>query len=100
MTDIVIPFRHSINADEELRYTLRGIERFLPDAGEVFILGDEPRWPHKSLTVVGGLHSRRGPYWKEYNIYVKIASYCNAHRNLSNKDFYVFHDDNFLLRIW
>jgi hypothetical protein len=42
--DILIPFRHSVHEDEELRYVLRSIERNFADARKVWILGNRPGW--------------------------------------------------------
>lgn len=42
--DAVYFFRQSGAGDEELRYSLRSLERFAPWARRVWILGERPRW--------------------------------------------------------
>lgn len=42
--DVVIPFKNSINQDEELIYTLRSFEKFFSGVGQVFVVGDKPKW--------------------------------------------------------
>lgn len=95
MIDIVIPFKKSINKDDELRYTLRSIELFCPEAGQIFIYGDTPRWNYKRLNVIP-YYDIPGYFWKERNIANKLLQACE--NNLISKNFIIFHDDNFLLK--
>ena len=52
MIDILVLFRHSQHADEELRYTLRSAERFVEGMGKVWVLGDRPEWLAEDRSVV------------------------------------------------
>lgn len=64
--DIVYIFRHSQQADWELRYSLRSVARYLPWVRKVWIFGDRPAWlagdasaieqvPHEYLARAWGL---------------------------------------------
>lgn len=81
---LVIPYRDF--KTPELKYCLRGIEKYIDDP-EITIIGDKPAWiknvshiPFKD-NVQNGFRSR--------NIYQKIM--------LANFDFLFFNDDHFLL---
>lgn len=50
--DVVIPFRHSSQDDEELRYTLRSYERHLKGLGKVWLLGDRPTWLTEDAAII------------------------------------------------
>jgi len=63
--DLLYLFRHSAHGDEELRYSLRSVERHVPWVEKVWILGDRPAWltsDTELLTVVphAGLVGRFG----------------------------------------
>lgn len=85
MSKVVIPYKYC-GQSVELKYTLRGIEKYV-DNPEVLIIGDMPRTlkgfeyiPHKCVI---------GYKWKERNIYEKLM--------LVNDDFIYFNDDHYLL---
>lgn len=83
---IALPYSHSF-AGQELRYALRGIERFV-NQPEVIIIGDIPKWTRN----VHHIHfkERRELRWKERNIYEKLK--------LIKEDFLYFNDDHYLLQ--
>jgi hypothetical protein len=92
--DVVIPFQHSINRDEELRYALRSMEAWFTGAVDhVYIIGDAPRWEHQNLRHVP-MPNRPQVWYRDFNQFVKIAAGCE----LSTSDqILILHDDNFLL---
>lgn len=92
--DVVIPFRHSRNRDEELRYVLRSIERNIPELGDIYIIGPEPSWRPKNLVRIDFKRGRRLPYYKEYNIGIKLLRACDDQR-ISKK--FLYHDDDEIL---
>jgi hypothetical protein len=94
ITDIVIPYRFSqVTRDQELRYALRGVEKHLSNVGDVYLIGDKPKY----VTNCGHI-----PY-KEYNwytqltrnIYAKLVAAC-LHAHVSDPFLYM-NDDHFLL---
>ena len=95
MTDIVIPLgTGSPWQNNELRYTLRSIEKHLHGYRNIYIVGDKPAWlqnvihiPFKEVSLAA---------WKESNICHKIMEAC-LHPELTG-NFLFFNDDHFLLR--
>lgn len=83
---IAIPYRHSFNA-QELRYCLRGIEKFVNNP-EVLIIGDRPKWV-KNIDFIP-CREKGELKWKERNIYEKLK--------LVKEDFLYFNDDHYLLQ--
>lgn len=95
--DIVIPFKHSINGDEELRYTLRSMEVHLFGAEHVWIIGDAPKWLYKAenLTIIPHLDLYPEEKFRDRNMVNKLLTA----RSISDipEVFLVGHDDNFIL---
>lgn len=85
MRKVVIPYKHCYGAIE-LKYCLRGIEKYVDDA-EVIVIGDLPKGVHNITHIP--FKDRPEYKWKERNIYEKIM--------LVNDDFLFFNDDHFLL---
>lgn len=91
--DIVIPLGSgSTWFNNELRYALRSIDRYLQDAGTVYIIGEKPEWltnvvhiPFKEIALF--VH-------KEKNICDKVLAACK----LIDGDFLFMNDDHFLLQ--
>lgn len=81
---VVIPYIHFTGI--ELKYCLRGIEKFVPDA-EIILIGDCPKWVTNVTHIPFKDHSDQR--FKERNIFQKIL--------LVNDDFLFFNDDHFLL---
>lgn len=84
---IAIPLIESINDNIELRYALRGVEKYLSGVSGITIIGHKPTWlqnvthvPHEPATT----HE-----WKEKNIYDKLCK-------MRGKFLYM-NDDHFLL---
>lgn len=77
--------------DNEIRYSLRSLEMFLRDMGEVYVVGQCPSW----LTNVIHLPFSDRYTCKERNIMLKTAYAC-GHPDLS-ETFLSIHDDHFCL---
>jgi hypothetical protein len=92
--DVVIPYRHS--DFNELKYCLRGIEKYVPHLGQVFLVGDKPDWikagslQHLKCMDTPGIH------YKEHNIMKKVFRACADHT--LTEDFIFMNDDHFLLQ--
>lgn len=91
--DIVIPYRASLWHDNELRYALRGAEKFFPH-GKVFIVTD-----HKPKFLKNVIHIHKGdtPGYqaKERNVKEKLVLACE-NKSLS-ETFLFMNDDHFFL---
>lgn len=93
--DILIPLgKGSVWQDNELRFCLRSIEKFLSGYDNIFIIGQKPEWltgvihiPHTDLQ-----QSR----FRDYNIYLKVIAGCHDER-LSD-DFLFMSDDHFITK--
>lgn len=94
--DLVIPFRHSINADKELIFALRSYEKYIPSLDKVYILGDFPFVSLKNITCIELKDKVRISKWTEYNIFACLRFAC-VHKEIS-LDFIMGADDFFLLR--
>lgn len=92
--DVVIPFMKSINRDQELRFALRGLEQSFTDVGQVWLIGDEPRWAHSNLNVIQIKNHFPQYHYRDRNIAIKLLSAANM-QDVSD-EFLVLHDDNFL----
>jgi glycosyltransferase involved in cell wall biosynthesis len=91
LIDVVIPFGNgSKSANNELRFCLRSIERFLHGYRNIYIVGAIPRWVKNVIHIP---HTEGYP--KAYNIYQKIRKACEQ-EGLSEK-FIMFNDDYFLI---
>lgn len=92
MTDIIIPLNNkSPFNNAELRYCLRGIEKYASGVRQVFIVGDCPNFLKNVVHIPFREKSN-----KEFNIMSKIVEACK-HEDVSD-DFLFFNDDHFLLR--
>lgn len=77
--------------DNELRFSLRSIEKFISGVGEVYVVGHCPRWLQNVTHLpFPDLHA-----CKERNIMLKMAYAC-GHPDLS-ETFLNMHDDHFAL---
>jgi hypothetical protein len=92
--DIVIPYKNSISSGLELRYTLRGIEKYFPEPGNVLIIGDCPDFLQNVIHVSATDSPDR--HHKALNIKNKLMLACNDKR--VSDSFAWFSDDHFLLR--
>lgn len=77
--------------DNELRFSLRAIETYLSDIGNVFVVGPQPKF----LTNVIHIPFNDRFACKERNIMIKLARAC-GHPELSSS-FLHLHDDHFCL---
>lgn len=94
--DIVIPYRTSASNGLELRYTLRGIEKYFPDLENIFIIGDCPDFLQNVIHVPAKDLSER--HFKARNIMSKLLVACYDKR--VSDSFAMFNDEHFLLRPW
>lgn len=85
--------RGSFWNDNELRYSLRSIQRFLKGYNKVWIIGNVPRFPVRNLNYIAFLENGRYP---SVNIKNKILTACRS-EHISDK-FIFFNDDHFLLK--
>lgn len=92
LIDVVIPVgTGSQSGDNELRFCLRAIERYLKGYRNIYIVGHLPRW------CTNVIHIKHGEYHpKANNIHDKITAACN-HSDIT-EDFIVFNDDYFLVQ--
>lgn len=93
MPDVVVPFAKSNGIDFELKYCLRSIEKYLPDFGNIFIIGGQPSWIQNHIHIP--FDDLPGSNYKQFNIYSKILHACDDKR--ISDDFYCTSDDVFLL---
>lgn len=94
--DIVIPYHTDPHNGMELLYALRSIDKYLTGYGEVFIIGDKPKWLRNVTHIPTDSTDRAMSNRKEYNIMRKILRATNDDR--VSEGFIVWHDDHFLLR--
>lgn len=93
MIDILIPLGLGSNwGNNELRYSLRSVEKHLSGVGNVFIIGEKPEWitniihiPHSDIPQ-GSM--------RDYNIFLKIMAGIRDER-LSDRFLYMS-DDHYL----
>lgn len=51
MIDILYIYKHSQNSDQELKYSLRSLGKYVPDVGRVFITGECPNFIDKNKVI-------------------------------------------------
>lgn len=95
--DIVIPFKHSVNNDEELRMALRSIDRNLIGANHAWIVGDIPKWRLNGInaTVIPFADRYVENHYRDRNILNKLLRAAIEDR--IPPVFMVAHDDNFIM---
>lgn len=91
--DILIPYISTDETALELRYTLRGIEQFFPERGNIFIIGACPGFLQNVIHIPCG--DSRASEYKQFNIYHKLSLACVDKR--VSDEFVWFSDDHFLL---
>lgn len=92
MTDVVYILGNGSNwGDNELRFSLRSLEKYVTGVGRVFLVGARPKW----ITGVVHLPFSDRHICKERNIMLKVAYAC-GHPDLSQTFLHV-HDDHFAL---
>jgi len=94
MIDLVytIKANDSTWEDNELRYSLRSIEKYLSGVGQVFIIGDCPDFLTNVIHIPATDEENRE--WKDRNIYRKLLIACNDVRISEN--FLFVNDDHYL----
>lgn len=96
MIDIVIPFRHSKWQDLELKYCLRGIEKYLNGVRNIVIVGDYPLSVSKGFIHLPYDGDDPSIVYKERNIYHKLVYALN--RGETTEDILFFNDDHFITK--
>jgi hypothetical protein len=94
--DIVIPYRNSPSDGLELRYALRGIEKYFPEPGNVFLIGDCQNFLQNVIHVRAS--DSRDRKHKALNIKNKLMLACSDKR--VSDSFAMFNDEHFLLKPW
>lgn len=93
MIDIFYPLGGgSFWNNNELRYSLRSVEKHLKNYGNVYIIGRKPDWIQNVIHIP---HEDATPF-KEKNIFVKILMACEMFTEMSER-FLFMNDDHFLL---
>ena len=77
--------------NDEIRYSLRSIEKHLKNYGEIFIIGRKPEW----LQNVHFIEYEDLTPYKEKNIFTKTLMACEIKE--MSEDFLFFNDDHFLV---
>ncbi len=90
--DVVIPYIKNKNSDAELRYCLRGIEMYLRRYRNIYIVGDLPDFVRNVIHV-----PFEDNLTKTKNILNKLL--YMAHNDTLKRNFIMFNDDHFLLKI-
>ncbi|MGN6436860.1 MAG: hypothetical protein ACTHMM_10020 [Agriterribacter sp.] len=80
--------------NNEIRYSLRSVEKHLKGYGEVFIVGIKPDWMQNVIHIA--VNDQEGTQYKESNIHRKIIAACNS--VLVSDDFVLINDDHFFLQ--
>lgn len=93
MIDVVIPLGKSKTDYLDLRYTLRGIEKYLKNYRNIYLIGEKPKWVNNIIHIEHNDNPKKE--YKEFNIYSKILRVC-AESGCTN-DFLFMNDDHVLL---
>jgi hypothetical protein len=89
MIDVVIPLGKQSPFDNvELRYTLRGIEKYLRNYRNIVIVGDKPKWLTNVIHIPAA-----DPSFKDKNIMNKVKLACATD---ITEEFLFMNDDHFL----
>jgi len=86
---IILPYKQDIHDGEELRYSLRSIEKYLTGFTNLIIIGRPPEW-YKGTSYIYENYIGR----KQYSIYHKILLACSWSNVTDN--FILWNDDHFL----
>ena len=93
MVDIVVPLgAGSYWNNNELRFSLRSVEKHLSNVGKVWIIGDLPDWLQNVIHIP--LHDSAGRP-PDYNMMKKLARACQEVE--LSEDFLYMNDDHYLL---
>lgn len=91
MIDVVIPLGRGSEYNHELRYSLRGIEKYLSNYRNIIVVGECPSFLKNVIHIPMQDLSN-----KQHNIMLKVLAACNDER-VSDK-FLFWNDDFFLLK--
>lgn len=81
--------------DNEIRYSLRSIEKHLTGFDKVFIVGSKPDFLQGVIHLPAEDCYPQDELRRNYNIQAKVCMACNC--ELVSKDFVFFNDDHFML---
>lgn len=93
MVDILYIYKHSKNNGEELRYSLRSLEKYVSDYGRIFITGDCPDFIDKSKVIYTPARDIGYPmvnHWWKVRETIKKTDISN--------DFVLMYDDIFFVK--
>jgi|JI9StandDraft_1071089.scaffolds.fasta_scaffold00044_29 hypothetical protein len=91
MIDVMYPLgKGTVWEDNELKYSLRSIEKHLSNFRDIYIVGEKPNFLNDKVIHIPYEDTNR---CKETNIYSKILHVCST--NISDQ-FLFFNDDHFL----
>lgn len=97
MIDVYYPYYHNESAWDELRYSLRSVEKHLNEDFKVWIVGDLPGWIRKET--VNHIQHQRNHHIVEtctYDAASKLWLYLNAPR--TSEGFVRMYDDMYFLK--
>jgi len=90
-TDVVIPLGTGSEFDnQELRFALRSMDKFVPWIRRVFVVGEDPGFLGEDVVFIKAKDSYK--HCKDANIISKILAACNSKRNLSESFLYCCDD--------
>lgn len=88
---VVIPYKTSVWAGEELKFAIRSYQMYVKDFSGVVVIGDKPDWYIGEHMAFKDSEERA---FKERNIMQKLSLYCNVYGG----DFVLGNDDVYLLQ--
>lgn len=91
LIDIVYPLKRSRYSDNELKFSLRSVEKHLTGWNKVWIIGDFPRWGNSELKYI----ATDFKHVKALNILENIKTACESHD--ISEDFLFMNDDHIFL---
>ena len=95
MIDVIIPLNNrSTVKNLELKFALRGIQKYLKGLGKVFVIGECPDYLQNIIHIPHEDDPRSR--FKERNVANKMIAACKDQRISEN--FLMWHDDHFLLQ--
>ena len=83
--------------NNELRYSLRSVAKYITDIGNVYIVGERPDWINTKHVKHVFAPDKPGLEWKEFNIMQKVVKACTL--PMLSREFIFINDDHFLLSV-
>lgn len=98
MISVFFPYKHSFAKWQELRYSLRSLDKYLKEEFQVIIVGDLPQWINRKA-VIHIPHTRDESVANEVKLYdenTKLKIFLNS--QYCTEKFIKMYDDIYLLR--